>query len=426
VANSLIGLRSLVLALSAALLASSQRAFGQQPLSLGQLGITPSAVYDGAAFGNLAGGVRRSAVYSGNLALRLTLDLERLMRWQGATFYAGGVWIHGGQPSRLAGDAQGVSNISAPAAAELEELWLQQNLAGFAFSALAGLFDPSREFYRLQSAGLFLNSSFGTGPEFSQTGSAGPGVFPNTSLGVRLAYKPNRRLLLRAALLDGAPWRRPDGALAAFRASDGGLFLSEVALLMRPKPDRTQSNQRFRLGRFSNLPPYDHKLAFGAWHYTATFNDLSELQPNGQPARARGSSGAYLIADVLLTSGGASVDGRQSAFIQLGVSDARSSRFATYLGAGLVASGVAGKPVSDELGFAIAVARNGSHYLEAQRAKAMPVRRAEVALELSYLVQLTPFLAVQPDLQYVLNPDTDREIHHALAATLRFEVGLPQ
>lgn len=110
------------LALSAALLASSARAFGQQPPSLGQLGIAPTAVYDGAAFGNFAGGARRSAAYSGNLALRLTVDLERLMRWSGATFYVGGVWIHGGQPSRLAGDAQGVSNISAPAAVELEEL----------------------------------------------------------------------------------------------------------------------------------------------------------------------------------------------------------------------------------------------------------------------------------------------------------------
>jgi porin len=410
------------LALSGALLVFAPNALAQESSSLGQLGVAPAALYDGAAFDNLAGGLHRRAVYSGNLSLRLSLDLERLTRWSGATFYASGVWIHGGQPSVSSGDAQGVSNISAAPAAQLEELWLQQNSASPALSGLVGLFDPSREFYRLQAAGLFLNGSFGTGPEFSQSGSAGPGVFPNTSLGVRFAYKPDRRFLVRAALLDGAPLRRPNGSLAAFRARDGELFLSEVAFLQRPAPDRMQPNRRFRLGRFSNLPPYDHKLAFGAWHYTATFDDLSELQSDGRPVPRHGSSGAYLITEVLLKSGDEKSQRRQSAFVQLGISDARSSRFGSYFGAGVVASAVASESANDELGLAIAVARNGSHFVEAQREQGLAVERAEITMELTYLVQLSRYLGLQPDVQYVVHPNTDPQLEDTLAATLRFEL----
>jgi porin len=240
-----------------------------------------------------------------------------------------------------------------------------------------------------------------------------------------LVYKPARRLLVRAALLDGAPLRRSDGSLAAFRAGDGGLFLSEVAFLQRPASDPTQPNQRFRLGRFSNLPPYDHKLAFGAWHYTATFDDLSDLKSDGRPVPRHGSSGAYLIGEALLPRTGKSSQRHQSAFMQLGISDARSSRFGSYFGTGIVCSGVTGQSAGDELGFSIAVARNGSHFLEAERTRAIPVRRAEVAVELTYLTQLTSFLALQPDLQYIVHPNTDPELENALAATLRFELAAP-
>ena len=55
------------------------------------------------------------------------------------------------------------------------------------------------------SASLFLNSSFGIGPEFSQSGLEGPSIFPNTSVGARFAIKPIEEIVLRTAALDGVP-----------------------------------------------------------------------------------------------------------------------------------------------------------------------------------------------------------------------------
>jgi porin len=77
--------------------------------------------------------------------------------------------IHGGHPSSFVGDAQGVSNLEGPARSMLYEGWIQQNLFRDRLSILVGRYDLNTEFYRLQSAGLFLNSSFAVGPEFSQS-----------------------------------------------------------------------------------------------------------------------------------------------------------------------------------------------------------------------------------------------------------------
>jgi porin len=243
---------------------------------------------------------------------------------------------------------------------------------------------------------------------------------------VRFAYKPDPQIVIRAAILDGVPVNRPDGTRAAFQPGDGALLVSEVAFLGRPAAGDQPSKPRARLGRFSNLPPYDDKFAIGAWHYTASYDDLSALRSDGQPVRRHGSSGAYMIADRLLSRDAADADKRTTAFLQLGVGDPQVSRFAYYLGAGVAASGAFGRPATDELGLGIAIARNGSHFIDSQRQQGSPVRRSEIAIELTYLTQVTARLALQPDLQYIINPNTNPGIRDALAFMLRFELSIGQ
>jgi porin len=134
----------------------------------------------------------------------------------------------------------------------------------------------------------------------------------------------------------------------------------------------------------------------------------------------RGSGGAYLLADrsLLRSPRGARVAG----FLQLGLGDARVERFGSYLGTGLAAAGVIPGRPDDEVGIALASARNGSHYVEQQARLGAPVRRAESTLELTYLAQISKAVAVQPDLQYVRHPNTDPSLKNALAVLLRFEV----
>ncbi|HEX9446085.1 MAG TPA: carbohydrate porin, partial [Candidatus Binatia bacterium] len=387
-------------------------------------GIQIGVRYDGEIFVDAAGGLRRGAAYLGNLNLQLTLDAERLVGWPGATVFLYGLGIHGGRPSkRFVGDAQGVSSIEAPAKWKIEEGWIQQNLFDNRLSALAGRYDLNSEFYRLQSAGLFLNSSFGIGPEFSQSGREGPSIFPNTSVGARLAIKPIEEVVLRTAVLDGVPVERPNGAQAIFARDDGLLIVTEAAYLHRPLGPEQPRTRGFRIGR-NCCGTYAGKLALGAWYYSAKFDDLTETHPNGRPVRRRGSGGFYLLADGTVYQDAQNSDRQLNLFGQLGIGDPRVNRFAYYTGAGLTVAALVPGRAQDELGFAVAAAHNGSQFMEVERNLGLRQRRSEVALELTYLAQFGSRLALQPDLQYVIHPNTDPRIKNAFVFMLRFELSL--
>lgn len=382
----------------------------------------PGLVYDGAAFANLGGGVQRGSTYSSNLNLQLNVDGGALFGWSDTIAYIDALWLQGGLPSSFIGDAQGVSSTSAPNAVKLYEAWVQKNFLKNQVSLLAGLYDLNSEFYRLQSAGLFLNSSFGIGPEFAQSGVEGPSIFPDTSVGARFAFKPAEGIVVRAAVLDGVPLDRPNGSRGIFESGDGALIVGEIAFLDRPQLSTRPASGRLRIGRQAMLGEYDAKVAIGGWHYTATFNDLSETQSNGQPAQHRGSSGFYVLADQLLYRNPDQPDRKLSGFVQTGVGDYRVDRFGAYLGTGLTAVGVLPDRPTDELGLALAYARNGSHYMSAQLAQGLPVTNAEKAIEFTYLIQANSWLAFQPDLQYVITPNTTPAIPNAFAFQLRIEM----
>ena len=387
-------------------------------------GLTPSVVYDGDAALAAAGGVKQGTIYSGNLHLQLALDGKTLIGAPGLTAFLDGLWINAGQPSKYAGDAQGVDNIAALPTLRLYEAWLQYNFAGSRVSILAGLYDLNTEFYRLVSSDMFLNGSFGTGPEFGLSGIAGPSIYPATALGVRLSYKPSLNSVVRFAVLDGAPLYSQDGSPPPFDPNNGVLLVGEAALLTRAPEDSTPAGPQARkhIGRLNKLPPYEDKIAIGAWYYTSNFDQLGATGSGGAPVQRRGEGGAYLLVDHQLLQFAGDSNRRLSGFLQLGVANQLVDRIGAYIGTGLVASGpFPGRP-DDQMGLGVAMARNGARYIAQQQQDGVPVSPAETAIELSYIVQVRSWLAVQPDLQYVISPDTDPRLHNATVAQLRFEL----
>lgn len=385
--------------------------------------IASTFIYDANLQDNLRGGAAEGHNYQGLLRWQTSIDAKRSWGWQTTSAFINVMAAHRAGRAVLAGDAQGVDNIAAPSGVRVEEAWVQRNFLDGALSVLVGRYDLNSEFYRLNSAGLFLNSSFGIGPEFSASGQGGPSIYPATSLGGRIAFKPAANVILRAAVLDGAPVDR-DGAAVAPRRADGALLIAEVAWLARPAPAGPPRDRRFLIGRSSGISPYQDKLAIGGWHYTAAFADLNDVDGNGAPVRRRGSSGAYLLADKLLYQSAAPDAGKLAGFIQLGAASARVNRFDAYLGTGIVGTGfVPGRP-DDEIGLAVAAARNGHPYLLGQAAGGlapMP-RRAETTIELAYLGQVSPHLSLAPNLQYVIHPDTVAGRPRALTFQLRAEL----
>ena len=244
--------------------------------------LTPALTYDGTFWSDLGRGLRRGSAYVGNLHLKLTA-YGSAFGFPGTSSYLDVLNIHGGSPSRIVGDAQGTSGIEGPVGTQIEEFWIQHNFEGNRLSVLGGVYDLNSEFYRLQSADLFLNAAFGIGPEFSQSGVEGPSIFPRTALGVRLAAKPDPNVVIRGALMNGVPIACPDGTRSLRQSGDGMLGVLEVAWLSRPRePHSPATSTRDLAGRFSSLSPYNDKIAFGTWYYTGKYADLSDVDQTGE------------------------------------------------------------------------------------------------------------------------------------------------
>lgn len=132
----------------------------------------------------------------------------------------------------------------------------------------------------------------------------------------------------------------------------------------------------------------------------------------------RGSGGVYGLVDATLfrfhhSSG--------TAFLEAGLGDERLNRFGSSLTGGLVATGPLSRRPRDEVGLAVAIARDGSAYMNHQTRLGLPTNAAETVVELTYLAQLASWLAVQPDVQYVIHPNTDPALSNARAFQIRFE-----
>ena len=121
------------------------------------------------------------------------------------------------------------------------------------------------------------------------------------------------------------------------------------------------------------------KYALGGWSST-----------NEAPARdgigtRSGDRGVYVLLE--------QISGPVRSFARLAVADAQVNPIDAFVGAGLVYVGLATS--EDELGFAVAAARAG---------EGPDQGRWEVALELTYWVEVYDGLRVQPVLQYVHQP----------------------
>jgi porin len=377
-------------------------------------GIDFSTIYDGELVSDVVGGEQRGSIFHGSLQAQAAFDLAELFGLRETTASLYGILLHGARPETLSGAAQGVSSISGKAGLLLDEAWIQRNFNHDRFSLLAGLYDLNSEFYRVRTASLLINPSFGVGPEFSQSGPASVPAFPNTSLGMRVQYKLTPQLVGRAAALDAQPFSGGT-TNAETVGGTGALLVGEVAYLGRPEELRRRAG-RLRTGRFAELAPYQDKYAVGLWHYTATFEDRST------PELHHGSNGAYVLVDRLLTRG-ADQDGlKASGFLQLGLGDARVNRFGSYVGAGVHLGGFSQARAKDEIALAIASARNGSHYMAEQAQLGTPAANAETIFEVTYVAPVSDAVTLQPDAQYIVHPNTDPTLGNALNLLFRVEV----
>ena len=362
--------------------------------------VTFSAVYTADVIGPVQGGAAHAGRFLDNTDLIADVDLEKLVGWKGATLHGYLLNNSGGIPNDVAGTLQGIDNIEvAMPRAKLYELWLQQDFAGGRASALVGLYNLNSEFYANESAGLLLAPPFGIGSELAASGPNGPSIFPSTALAVRLAYKSERGVYVRAAALNARAGVPGDPGGPQFTLDDGALIIAE--------------------GGYEG----DSHLAIGAWRYTRKQDDIRDVDIHGDPVK-RTAQGVYLLGEHRL-AGDPSGEGPQwKGFFRIGFSDAATTPFTGGWQAGVLLSpAFASRPDS---AFSIGV---DQAFLSGRQRDLTVLAgdapsRAETGLEITYSDKIMPHVTVQPDLQVIGNPGGLTDARTAVVLGLRVKIDL--
>ncbi len=387
---------------------------------LQDLGITPALQEQSEAWGNLTGGLQRGATYDGATLGSLTLDLGKLLHWPGATVFASAYQIHGNGPTQtLVGNLQTVSSIEATDSFRLYDLWLEQSLFGGRVSIRFGQegFDDtftspsgtsSYEFTVTQYGSLFLNSSFGSaGLEAVDLTSGGP-TYPLSAPFVRVKVQASARITLLAGVYtaDPAPAGLGNPQMGdlhgtAFRLNDHALTLAELWY----SPDR------------SAVLPTTYKL--GGWFESGHFpspvtaqggRSLADPASNGIPLSYSSNFGVYGIIDQAVWTRPGHDDQGIGVFLQATAAPGNRNTSNLFVEAG--ANFKAPFPARPDDSLEVAVAylgispslRQFGNDVVRFTGAGSPYNVNETVIEATYVIQATPWFAVQPDLQVVINP----------------------
>ncbi|MEJ2635500.1 MAG: carbohydrate porin [Calditrichia bacterium] len=379
--------------------------------ALARQGLEFSAFYTGQVFADVSGGLRRGSVYLDDIDIMLEVDTDKLLNWKGGEIFLYFMGLNGKSPEKYIGDVQVVSNIAAYSTWKLYEFYVQQKFFHQKLSLLTGLYDLNSEFDVLRSALVYINASHGIDPTFSQSGRNGPSIFPYTTLGIRARLQPRRYFGPGARLI-----------LVEYNISKGSFWVPYPI----PFPEWKT------LAGIAGFPPkeekteYSGKFALGYWFYTARFRAIFRRpfapDPGASNPLVRGSGGGYLLFEKVLFRENQNPDRRLMFFTRLGIANDEMNRFAAYYGWGLTFYGLIPGRKHDIAGVAIAIADNGDDYKNEQLANGLPVYDAEWNFEFTYLSQITPWLALQPDIQYVIHPNTSPAIKNALALAFSLNI----
>ncbi len=360
-------------------------------------GFEPYLTYTGIFWGNMNGGARTGVEVDGYLDAGLDVDLSKLGMWEGLGFHTDVHWFVGDPPTEdLIGgtESMGLSGWEASNAFRFYNIYLRQAFADEQYVVKLGQLAADTDFMVSRYGGMFLNAAFGDLP--SQNLNSDAPVYSLAAPGVFAKGKPLPWLTGRFGAYTGDPgldtagnhgfeWKLGNNA--------GYIFFSEAAVT--PPADWLPAT--YTLGGIYDTGGHDpHVDGF-----------------------SRGSTGeVYLMVDQAII---ASRDGDPvlAGFARLSGSMPTSrSAVGIYADAGVAWFAPLPSRDKDMLGIAVSFLRYTSHYERQTSAAGTPVGDGETVLELTYQIQVAPWLIIQPDAQFFFNPSVSRRDAQALGGNI--------
>ncbi len=352
-------------------------------------GVNISSYYRVDSIYNDNGGKGQGGKILDRLAIIADLDGKKILDIKDLTAHIAYYNNTGGNPEEFVGSLQGSDTMTARRnKARFYEAFVQKNLMDNKVSVLAGIRDINNEFFYAPASDLFIH-------EVDDIDNISPNSALRTSIApisttLRVKVTPNEDYYIQTAVSDRNSKTDNYPGVSGFRH----LAIAEVGLT----PTYNSLKSRF---------------AMGYWRYKDKFSKLDETG-------SKNYQGFYLIADGQLYKEEGSSDQGLNGFIKAKFGTDNLVASNRTINAGLVYKGLVPNRDNSTLGFAIMNTRIDGNYRRAVQG----IKSHETTYELTYSDNILPWLMIQPDLQYVVNPSAAPRLKNAVVAGLRLQAKL--
>ena len=368
-----------------------------------ELGLQVGLTYTADILGNASGGINRKVRYFHNIGLDLLFDLDKLAHIPGAHIHFAVSQRTGNSLSdEDIGNVFNVAQVCCGPVTELVTAAWEQELFHDRLGIRVGHMPMGDDFATSPLYWQYVTSGIDGNPG-SLVFNAPFTEYPDATLGLRVRGRPIEFLTLQAGVYaDDLGSDAAHGNNFGVSFSDGVMVLAEVGY-------------HDHIGGSSLALPGHWTL--GGFYHTGKFPTLTATSRSQPPEDTEyGNGGIYAAADQMVWRFHDRPDPRGVVpFVSVaGAPDADVSLFPFFFNAGVVVRGPIPSRRYDDVVFGIVYGGFSSVLRDDQRASGEPVQDFEMVLEWSYILQVTPWLQIEPDIQYVIRPGGTGDIPDAV------------
>ena len=380
--------------------------WGGERTSLASKGVTFDFFYVADLQANPVGGREQTQAGWGRIRGTMDVDFGKLTDWNGLTFHATGLWQFGTNLGGKIGTIANPSGLVSAHATRLDSWWLQQaffkNHLFVKAGQLAGL-----DFYGNQIYGasyLIEPLDYAFGNLFTNTFES---FNPAGTPGVQVRVQATHNFYLTAAAISGNrnPYQQDTTGLN-FVIKDSPDFLFEAGYTHGY--DNPAAN-----GQLQKAYP-------GTFKFGAAYNGGKFASPTG--VRTSGNYLLYGDINQALYRAEAGSNRGFDATIGFDWSPDDVNRQNTQITAGLRYNGVIPTRSQDALSFAVVYSKISDPFRFAEASIGLPLLGSERAIELNYVLHVTPYVLFQPVFQYYVDVGANSRVPNAAIFGFRTQV----
>jgi porin len=353
---------------------------------LEKIGITVWANYTTDLLGNVSGGVRRGFQYAGGLEFGWRHDFEKQLGFKGLVFDVSGDYRSGWDLSErnigsvtTAAQIFGLTDHFGTGSLRLYRLSLEQSLLDDRLSLLAGRIGMGDDFITSDLYGTFVQAVFNSNATSVTANIPSFSSGPVATWGLRVKFEPVKKWYVMGGVYysdDTIGKDSKHGVDFSIRRTKGATSILQIGY---------EHNQ----GKDAEGLPGNYYV--GSYYNSNRFENLADSD------KARhGNYGLYFYMDhaVYREEGSTGNQGLTPFLTATFAPLEEVNTFPYFVAGGLVYRGLIPGRDNDTTSWGFAYGQFSNSLNETY----------EMVLELTHNFQLTPWLSIQPDLQYIIRP----------------------